>query len=276
MDKTFFFMAGLPRSGSTLLSAILNQNPDIMVTASADTTSLMLALYSSSQTSESYHAGFEPQGYRNVMAKIPESFYSHINKPYIIEKNRNWGTPDYLELANMFTKNIKIIAPVRPILEILASFINLAEQNPNNFIDRFVQDYPFSQYRSRNDARCDALMASNKHIEMNTLSIASSLMPQHKNKFHFVAYQDLVSKPEKVIHAIYDFLKIPKFEHHYQNLKWDLLPNESEVFGIPNLHKIRSKIDASKTDTSVLSDYVRQKYGHHLDFIFPNGIKNFV
>lgn len=276
MDKTFFFMAGLPRSGSTLLSAILNQNPDIMVTASADTTSLMLALYSTSQVSESFHAGFEPEGYRNAMAKLPQSFYSHIDKPYIIDKNRNWGTPDHLELASMFSDEIKIIAPVRPILEILASFINLAERNPDNFIDKYVPEYPVSQYRSRNDARCDALMAANKQIEMNTLSIASSLVPQHKDKFHFVAYADLVSKPEKVIDAVYEFLKIPKFAHFYDNLRWNVLPNESQVFGIPNLHKIRSKIDPSKTDTSVLSDYVKQKYGHHLDFIFPDKIKDFV
>ena len=26
-EKTFYFMTGLPRSGSTLLSSILNQNP---------------------------------------------------------------------------------------------------------------------------------------------------------------------------------------------------------------------------------------------------------
>jgi hypothetical protein len=120
------------------------------------------------------------------------------------------------------------------------------------------------------------MMAANKHIEMNTLSIASSLIPQHKDKFHFVAYADLISKPAKVIDAIYNFLDIPKFEHHYENLRWNLLPNESQVFGIPNLHKIRSKIDPSKTHTSVLSDYVKQKYGHHLDFIFSDGIKDFV
>jgi sulfotransferase len=276
MDKTFFFMAGLPRSGSTLLSAILNQNPDIYVSSSSDTPSLMLSLYSASQISECYHAGFEPLGYRNIMSKLPQVFYSHIDKPYIIDKNRTWGVPDHLELASMITDNIKIIAPVRPILEILASFINLAERNPNNFIDRFVPEYPVSDYRSRNDARCDALMAANKHIEMQTLSIASSLIPQHKDKFHFVAYADLISKPKKVIDAIYDFLDIPKFEHHYENLKWNILPNEFQVFGIPNLHKVRSKIDPSKTNTSVLSNYVKQKYGHHLDFIFPNGIKDFV
>ena len=30
-QKTYFFLAGLPRAGGTLLGAILNQNPDIYV-----------------------------------------------------------------------------------------------------------------------------------------------------------------------------------------------------------------------------------------------------
>jgi sulfotransferase len=276
MGKTFFFMAGLPRSGSTLLSAILNQNPDIYVTPSADTSFLMLSLFKTSQVSESFHSGFAPEGYRNIMAKLPQAFYEHIDKPYIIDKNRNWGTPENIEVAELFSDNVKIIAPVRPILEVLASFVNLAENNPNNFIDKFVCDYPVSQFRPKNDARCDALMAANHHIESNILSLASSLDPRHQGKFHFVAYSDLVFKPKKVINAIYEFLEIPYFEHKFENLQWNLMPNEAEVFGIPEMHKIRPTINQSKTNTSVLSKYVKQKYGHALDFIFPNGIKNFV
>ena len=269
-------MAGLPRSGNTLLSAILNQNPDIYVTPSADTSFLMLSLYKTSQTSESYHSGFAPEGYKNIMAKLPNAFYEHINKPYIIDKNRNWGTPENIEVAELFSDSVKIICPVRPILEVLASFVNLAEKNPDNFIDKFVRDYPVSQFRPKNDARCDALMAANHQIENNIFSLASSLDPRHKGKFHFVAYADLVSKPVKVIDAVYDFLKIPKFEHTFNNLKWPLMPNETAVYGIPNMHQIRFKIDKSKTDTGILSEYVHKKYSHALDFIFPNGIKDFV
>jgi sulfotransferase len=276
MTKTFFFMAGLPRSGSTLLSAILNQNPDIMVSANSDVSSLMLSLNNVASVSESFHAGFEPLGYQNVIHKLPEVFYSHIDKPYIIDKNRNWGTPDNLQVAASFSSKIKIIAPVRPILEILASFVNLAEKNPDNFIDKFASNYPVNQFRSRNDARCDALMAANHHIEMNIMSIASALNPEHREKFHFVAYEDLVSKPEKVIEAIYEFLEIPKFEHSYKDLNWKIMPKEAEIYGIPELHKVRPKIDKSKTDVSVLSKYIQNKYGSTLDFIFPNGIRDFV
>jgi sulfotransferase len=276
MNKTYFFMAGLPRSGSTLLSAILNQNPNIYVGANSDIASLMLAVHKTASVSESFHAGFEPTGYKNIIAKLPETFYSHIDKPYIIDKNRNWGTLENLELASTFCENIKIIAPVRPILEVLASFVNLANKNPNNFIDRFVTNYPVSDYRSKDDARCDALMAANHNIEMNILSIASALHPEHRNKFEFVAYADLATKPQKVMDSIYDFLEIPRFKHSFDNLNWNLMPNEAEVYGIPNLHKIRTKLDKSKTDVSVLSDYVQNKYGSTLDFIFPNGIKDFV
>jgi hypothetical protein len=79
----------------------------------------------------------------------------------------------------------------------------------------------------------------------------------------------LVSKPQKVIAAIYDFLEIPKFKHNFENLKWPLMPNEAKVFGIPNMHKIRSKIDGSRTDTSILSEYVKSKYINALDFLAP-------
>ena len=269
-------MAGLPRSGSTLLSAILNQNPDIYVTPSADTSFLMLSLYKTSQISESYHSGFAPEGYKNIMAKLPDAFYEHIDKPYIIDKNRSWGTPENIEVAELFSDKVKIICPVRPILEILASFVWLADKNPDNFIDKFVPNYPVSQFRPKNDARCDALMAADHHIETNIFSLASSLDPRHEGKFHFVAYADLVSKPEKVIQALYKFLEIPEFPHQFNNLKWPLMPNEASVYGIPNMHTIRSKIDKSKTKTSILSEYVHKKYGHTLDFIFPDGIKDFV
>ena len=269
-------MAGLPRSGSTLLSAILNQNPDIYVTPSVDTSFLILALHKTSQTSETFHTGFAPEGYRNIMAKLPDAFYEHIDKPYIIDKNRSWGTPENIEVAELFADNVKIICPVRPILEILASFVRLADKNPDNFIDKFVINYPVSQFRPKNDARCDAMMAANHHIESNIFSLASALDPRHQGKFHFVAYDDLVTKPEKVIEAIYDFLEIPRFEHTFNNLNWPLMHNERQVYGIPDMHKVRSKIDHSKTDTSILSEYVHKKYAHVLDFIFPNGIKNFV
>ena len=43
-NKRFYFMAGLPRSGSTLLSSILNQNPKFYSGPSSPVLSTMYAI----------------------------------------------------------------------------------------------------------------------------------------------------------------------------------------------------------------------------------------
>ena len=44
LNKNFYFMAGLPRSGSTLLSSILNQNPRFYSGPSSPVVATMIAL----------------------------------------------------------------------------------------------------------------------------------------------------------------------------------------------------------------------------------------
>ena len=46
-DKTFYFMAGLPRFGSPLLSSILNQNPRFYSGPSSPVVPTMIALENS-------------------------------------------------------------------------------------------------------------------------------------------------------------------------------------------------------------------------------------
>jgi sulfotransferase len=269
MDKTYFFMAGLPRSGSTLLSSILNQNPDIYSGPQTDTPSFMMAIYQQTQRSESFIAGHNPEGYANLMRQVPNNFYANIDKKYIIEKNRVWGTIDNLKLLDLLSEDVKIICPVRPILEVLASFVRLAQKNPDNFIDRMLDNTPSAYYRELNDARCDSLMADNDSLQLNIFSLSGALIPEHAHKFHFVVYEDLVLKPNETIEGIYDFLGIPKFNHTFEDLKWTRMPNEASLFGIPNMHSVKKSLELSDTDTSILSDYIRQKYGAALNFLNP-------
>jgi sulfotransferase len=269
MDKTYFFMAGLPRSGSTLLSSILNQNPDIYSGPQTDIPTMMMAMYHETQVSESFHAGHNPEGYINLMRSIPDNFYFNVDKKYIIDKNRRWGTIDNLKLLDMLSNDVKIICPVRPILEVLASFVRLAQKNPDNFIDRSICNTPSGYYREINDARCDSLMADNDGLQLNIFSLAGALIPEHAHKFHFVVYEDLVSKPTETITEIYDFLGIPKFHHTFDNLHWKRMPNEASLFGIPDMHSVKKTLEHSDTDISILSNYVRQKYSTTLDFLNP-------
>lgn len=262
-------MSGLPRSGSTLLSSILNQNPSIYSGPQTDFARLMLIILGETQGYESYNAGYNHEGYLNITRQVLNNFYANIDSKIIIDKNRTWGTKDNIGLLDLLSEDVKIICPVRPILEILASFVQLANKSPNNWIDRKIQNVYSGRYRPINDARCDLLMSDNEVLQYNIFALASALQPEHAHKFHFVRYEDLVFKPKESIDKIYNFLQIPKFEHNFNKLEWEQMPNEEQAYGISNQHLVHSKLQFSKTDISILSNYVREKYINALDFLNP-------
>jgi sulfotransferase len=262
-------MAGLPRSGSTLLSAILNQNPDVYSGPQTDFPRMMLSIYHETQKSESFQSGYNTEGYVNLLRQMPNNFYNNTPKKYVVDKNRTWGTIDNIKLLDLLSDDVKIICPVRPILEILASFVRLAEKNPNSFIDKLLTNTPSGYYRPLNDARCDALMSEELGLQHNIFSLASALQPAHAHKFHFVVYDDLLLQPNQTMNALYDFLNIPRFQHWFDDLIWEPMPNEINVFGINDMHNVKSVLKTSNKDISVLSNYVKEKYANALDFLAP-------
>ena len=184
-----------------------------------------------------------------------------------IIKDREWGTdksiPDLLGLNKP-----KILVTYRPILEILASFVKLAEQYPeSNFIDRCMvkEEFPPLYYRPLNDARCDWLMRPRGGIEINNSLFKNIII--YKEWFHLITYEDLSLKPKETIAQVYDFLNIEHYQHDFQNIPQHNNSEDKEEFGIPTLHTIRPQISKSLTNPKdVLSDYVIQKYSNAMDF----------
>ena len=264
MIKTFFFLSGLPRSGSTLLSSILNQNPDIY--CSPEQSLICDLMYQNEKyfnASEEYHSWTNESGKNKILKSFIQNYYSHRSEKYIIDKCRSWGTPYNLELIkNYITDDIKIICPVRPILEILASFIKLFHSNGSGaFVDNNIQSNGRLIYRPIDDVRCDEIMISNGPTDKALFSMSQH--KNHKGVFHFVEYDDLVYNTERTIQDIYDFLGIQYFDHSFDNLSSSDEINHG-FYGIDKLHKIRS--DVSKTSIipeDILSEYVLQKYNNY-------------
>ena len=67
--KTYYFMSGLPRSGSTLLSAILNQNPRFYSGPSSPVVSTMITLEQSLSNDELYLAYPKQQQASDTLSK---------------------------------------------------------------------------------------------------------------------------------------------------------------------------------------------------------------
>jgi sulfotransferase len=262
--KTFYFIAGLPRSGSTLISSILNQNPSIYASANSPMCGMMFNLERSILSSEQYSAYPKPNVMSNTVMGVIEGYYSDTTKNIVVDKSREWSMPEHFGvLLRNLPYEPRIILPVRSITDILASFISLVNKNPDkpNFIDNEIQvRQEFNFYRPPNDIRCDHLMRPKGLIDNCLYGIAFALQPENRKYFHFIEYDNLISSPEEEINKIYDFWGIDKFDHDYYNIE-NKIKEDDSVYGLIGQHDVRSSIGRRNIDKyKILSEYVLNKY----------------
>jgi len=262
--KKIYFMGGLPRSGSTLLTCLLNQNPEVFASHATEVLTSMNKYRQMVADFEPVQLGLMKENYFSVYKNIPQSFYKNKTKSIIIDKNRAWGAPFSLDIAKEFTDDIKIIYVYRPILEVLTSFIELTRKNPKtNYIDLSIlrEDFLTQYYRPIDDVRCDWLMRPNGNIDTSLLSLGMGLKEEYKHMFHIVHYGDIVSRTQETLSGIYNFLEIDDYIHDLEKLEPYSNPEDANVLGVPELHSVRSKIKKeSLPPEKVLSNYVIEKY----------------
>ena len=253
--KTYFFLSGLPRSGTTLLGAILEQNPNIYVGATSPVLEFLVNFDNIFKFNKTYHA-FPKEDFRvRTMSRIPDDWYSDVDKPIIIDKNHGWtGAISYAEL---FSGNIKIICTVRSILEILSSWIILNRKSPDSFIDKELKSLNFAL---TDDYRCDLLMRKNHgNVEQSLYALKKGLT-EHPNCLHLIEYDDLINNTENIINGIYRFLELPIYKHKYDNIEHINLENDLS-HGMPEMHKVKPTISRSENNPlDILSERIIKKY----------------
>ena len=237
--KKIFFLAGLPRAGNTLLGSILNQNPDIAVTANSITPDILYVLYRVKNLS-AFNNFLDHQSFNNIAHHVLDLYYKDWNYKYIIDRGP-WGAPDILNILKETQEDIKIIVLVRDIIEVLASFIRWSHNRTDTFINKY--------HVKTIEGKCDRLMQEDYLIEKNLQAVKHLLLPENKNLCHLVEYNDLVEHPKRTIEGIYDYLKISKFKHHYVNLNQfevNGMKYDDTIFG-EGLHTVKSN-KISKSD----------------------------
>lgn len=265
-EKQYFFLAGLPRSGSTLLTCILNQNPEIYCSNESPMCDLLYRTERYFTESMGFNSSQNELGHINVCKSLIGNYYTHKSQPYIIDKFRSWGTPDNLGLIRKYiTNDVKIICPVRSVTEILASFIKLFHYHSDrqNFVDHNIINNGRFIYRSIDDVRCDELMIPNGPIDSALFAMSQYNLPENRGVFHFVEYDDLISNPKKTIDSIYDFLGLNYYQHNFDNIQQSREINH-DYHNLPSMHVVRNTIEKkSIAPEEILSTYVINKYKNY-------------
>jgi sulfotransferase len=260
-DKKYFFMAGLPRSGSTLLASILNQNPDIYVSAQSPLPNMLGAAYNQYQSKENLDSSRFDDIYNVVDNTIPLFYEKHPEK-YIIDKNFSWLEPHpYVILENHLKNDIKVICPVRDILHILASWNKLCENDKSNEYDKLIVKKDKSK-RPIADKRADFFMNyadQENGIKSGIESLKRVLYPQFRDSILLVDYDDLVSDTKGIIDKVYDFLGIEHFTHTLTDM--ETTHEYANVWGVKGHHDIKPDIEKDEYDlTNIFSRGIISKY----------------
>ena len=89
--KDYFFITGLPRTGSTLLTSLLSQNPNIHAAGNSPVSQMMYDMHVS--VTENCDEQFEALGLdgSEYVSNIIDRFYSKTKSKYIFDKSRSWG-----------------------------------------------------------------------------------------------------------------------------------------------------------------------------------------
>ena len=253
-NKKIFFLAGFPRSGNTLLTSILNQNPDICCTPN----SVVLEIYKdvwNLKHIDVFKNYPDHESLHRIMEAIIPAYYKHWNFKYIIDRAPA-GTEGNLYLLKKFhSKDIRIIFLVRPILEVLASWISWSLKTPDSFIRKITKNPTEA---------CHFLMGPKGQIAKELLCMKNLLKPENKHHVHFVDYKELVGKPHQTIKRIYKFLGIPTFKHRFVDLDQIMVNGvgyDDTIMG-QGMHTIKTKkLIKSKTDVNILPPEIIKQYG---------------
>jgi sulfotransferase len=250
MKKKFFFISGLARSGSTLLSSILTQHKDIH----SDIASPLGAILD--QYLHLYDDGFNkiltPQKIKKLIKNSIETLYDDFENPIIFDVNRT-HTNNLSVLVDMFP-DTKMICMVRSIPDILNSFENIYQKNLYKGNSNLYGMDTISVYQ-----RCWSLMNPTGVVALGLNYLKQSLHGPHADRILLIEYEELVNDTENVINDVYDFLELPRFEHDFNNLK--NIPGSEIVdqeLNLEGLHSIRPSISKSENSWLLPFDLAEQ------------------
>ncbi len=277
--KKFFYLAGLPRTGSTVLGEILNQNENVHVSPASPLSEIIGEVLAKWRTNVvTLKAYKHPEQLPNVWRGIREGMYQHRKEPVIIDKSWAWHMNDAIDSTRkILGEEMKVICTVDNIADCVASFIMLIRTNADNI--SYIDDYLRNQRRELSDAnRCDALMDPKIGTSIGWCHENLKQAWQGKNRKNLLLIEraDLVSDPESVLDRIYAFLEIPELRtwgdnqtHYFDHIEKEITEDDGAAYGIPNLHQLGPKLrDRSWKAKEVLGNQLFFKY-KRLEFWRP-------
>jgi sulfotransferase len=242
------FISGLPRSGSTLLSALLKQNPCFNASMTSGLGSLISAnlqiMSANSEVSLLMDEKLRPK----ILRSLFDAYYEDETADIVFDTNRLWTSK--LSLLDKLYPTSKVIACVRDVPWIMDSFERVFRKNP------FENTRLFSDEISRMTvySRIESIAQKTSLVGYAWSSLKEGFYSEEADKLLVVDYEYLTKSPEKVLRLIYQFIEEPWFEgHDFENVEFDA-EDFDQALGVSGLHKVKPKVEFIPRNTILPPD----------------------
>jgi sulfotransferase len=239
--KNIHYVSGLPRSGSTLLMNLMAQNPKVFCTPTSGLFQLLHDI-KVSWNNIIEHRADKNAGKDDNLKRILNcslQMYLDTDKEFVLDKCRGWGGG--IEMLETITnRKVKIIAPVRDIKEVLASFEVLYRKGSY----KFPPQGPMPQCINT-EGRMMHWASLNGEVGVAYNILKDAFQRGLGDRFLLVDYDYLTNEPERTMNVIWDFLEIPRCNHDFKNIINQTIEDDG-VYNYVDLHKIKSSVIPSK------------------------------
>lgn len=255
--KTFHFISGLPRSGSTLLAAILRQNPRFHAAMTSPVGSLFTALHSTMGLGNEFSEFIDERQRERVLRGIFDLYYQDHEQEVIVDTNRLWCSRLPV-LLRLFPK-AKVLCTVRNVAWIMDSIERLVRKNalqPSKLFDGPAQSGTVYH-------RVETLASRDRLVGFSYYALKEAFYSPEARNMLVIDYEHLTQSPEKVLPLIYQFLGEEPFAHKFDQLDYQE-PSFDAKLGLHGLHEIKRKV-AFRPRATILPPDLFQQY-NTLDF----------
>lgn len=216
--KTIHFLSGIQRSGSTLLTKIMNQHPEVFATSTSPFFDYLVPASEKLHLIKRDHSSGHYVDIPHILRASVSAFYNFSEKPIVVDKHRGWSA-NYETIKEELKIDPKIIVTLRPIEEVVMSFYSILYKNGTpDTVSRIYQGY------------------IKEHLEILKDSA------KFASKFCVVTYQRLTQDPGLTLRDVEAYLEIPHFVYNFNNIV-DTDPENDNKWGIKDLHTIRPSIE---------------------------------
>jgi len=244
MKNGIHFISGLPRSGSTLLSAILRQNPKLHAHITSPVGSLLLGALNEMSAAHEGSVFMDEARRIAVLQGIVTGYYHDVHaSKTVLDTNRLWSCK--FPMLRTIYPAAKMICCVRDMPWVYDSIERLMQKNALMPSKIFGFEASGTVYD-----RFEALNRSNGMVGFAWTGLRQAFFGTDADRLLLVTFETLTQNPAHAIEAIYSFLDLAPFKHDFNNIEFDATAFDLYL-GTPGLHTVKKQV-TSELRPSVL------------------------